>query len=111
MAYKKVGGDGSGEPLPGMLLSGTEIGTTVEGIYKGYKMVVGCKGKGKQKCHRFIQPDGNSLDVLGFGLMDHILKEVKDGSMTKVTYTGKKSDYHQCTVEVDDEFQDDEPFS
>ncbi len=111
MAFKKVGSAGD---LAGMLLSGAEPGTKVEGVYKGYKMVPGAPGedgkpKGKQKLHTFKQPDGEPLDVLGFGLMDHILEnDCKEGQLVRVTYKGKVGGYHKCNVEVDDgESEDD----
>ncbi|KKM77025.1 hypothetical protein LCGC14_1374160 [marine sediment metagenome] len=103
MSYKEIGGSSDSTPLEGMLLCGSEVGTEVEGIYKGFKMVPGHKGKGKQKCHTFDQSNGEPLAVLGFGLMDHILNNVEKGSQTRITYLGKVGDYHKCKVEVDDE--------
>ena len=98
-------------PLEGLLLSGQEEGYQLQGVYKGFRMVDGPDGDGEQKCHSFDEPDGEPLDVLGFGLLDHILadeKQVKEGDLVRVTYLGKKGKYHKCKVEVDDGKDKDE---
>lgn len=107
MAYKKVGGSGGGSSSECMILCLEPEGTVVEGIYKGFKEVPGFEGKGTQRKHTFKQSNGKQFPVIGFGLMDHILQNVKEGSRTRVTYLGKDGDYHKCTVEVDDEFKAD----
>jgi hypothetical protein len=104
MVYKKVKGEGGGgmDEEGRMIFCLQDEGTFIEGIYKGFKTVPGYEGKGKQRCHTFIQANGKQLEVIGFGLMDYILDNVDEGSQTKITYNGKVKKYHNCTVEVDD---------
>ncbi len=79
-------------------------GNSLQGIYRGVKEVPGYEGKGKQKCHSLEQESGEILKVRGFGLMDHIIaKDVEEGQLIRVTYTGKGTDgYHKCKVAIDD---------
>lgn len=102
MVYKDVGGGGY-TPEGHMLLCLQDVGTVVEGIYKGFKDVPGFEGEGIEQCHTFEQSDSSTFTVIGFGLMNHILKKVKKGSQTKVTYKGKVGKHHKCTVAVDDD--------
>ncbi len=107
MTYKKVKGEGGGgmDDEGRMILCLQDEGFVIEGIYKGFKTIPGYEGKGKQRCHAFEQLNGEKLEVIGFGLMDYILDKVDEGSQTRVTYNGKIKKYHNCTVEVDDEFE------
>ncbi|KKL87326.1 hypothetical protein LCGC14_1935880 [marine sediment metagenome] len=108
MAWEDIGGEG--ELSEEVKAQNVEYGELmhyqkkpVEGIYRGFDMVPGHKGKGKQKSHKFEQPDGSVFKIRGFGLMNYIIDaDVTEGQLIRVTYTGKGDDgYHKCKVAID----------
>ncbi len=100
-AYKRVGGGGGRDEDGRLIFSMSEVGTVIEGKYKDVEEIAGFEGKGKQKCYSLDLLNGEEEEVLGFGLMDHIMQNVEKGSQVRITYTGKPAKYHQCMVEVD----------
>ncbi len=108
MAYKKVGGGGGRDEDGRLIFSMSEEGAVIEGIFKDVEEIAGYEGKGKQKCYTLELLNGEEEEVVGFGLMDHIMQSVEKGSQVRITYTGKPAKYHQCTVEVEDGKSDTE---
>ncbi len=102
MAYRRIGGGGGRDEDGRLIFSMSEVGTAIEGTYKSVREIKGYEGKGKQKCYTFDLLHGEEEEIVGFGLMDHIMQNVEKGSQVRITYTGKPGKYHQCTVEVDD---------
>ncbi len=107
MTYKKVGGGGGRDEDGRLIFSMSEVDTAIEGTYKSVEEIPGYEGKGIQKCYTFKLLNGEEEEIVGFGLMDHIMQNVIKGSHVRITYKGKPAKYHQCTVEVDDEFEAD----
>tara|TARA_R100000656_G_scaffold39479_1_gene33081 strand:- start:718 stop:1095 length:378 start_codon:yes stop_codon:yes gene_type:complete len=87
----------------GQIFSMEGRGAKVEGIYQGFDMCAGYKGKGKQKSHKFQQLDGEIIKKRGFYEMDKKLEnDCEEGQMVWLEYLGKDGEYHRCSVDFDD---------
>lgn len=96
-----------------------EKGKSYVGNYNG-KEVKPSKNPGKTyNIWHFIGEDGLPFSIFGFGWLDSAMKNIKEGSRCRLTYTGTKfmpttykpsgQDVHQVHVEVDDEGEAEKP--